>query len=104
MGGNSSVKVRFRAAFSLLLYRVLKVVTSLAMSISTSDVDALESDFNILTGIARFVTETRLNVWHIKRSPINSCHKSGCIVSEAFEAAITERHALGITSKGDEST
>jgi hypothetical protein len=59
MGGMPAIKVRFGTAFSLLLHRVLKVVVSLAMSVSFVELEALERDFHALGEIASFATETR---------------------------------------------
>ncbi|KAH8660479.1 hypothetical protein BX600DRAFT_514083 [Xylariales sp. PMI_506] len=53
------VPVRFNAIFSLILYGVLKVVVSLAMSNSSADVEALEGDFQNLTQISIFATEVK---------------------------------------------
>lgn len=55
----TSTRVRFGAAFSLLLHLVLKVVVSLAMSAPIADADSLERDFQALSKIASFITETR---------------------------------------------
>ena len=59
MEGMPAIKVRFGTAFSLLLYRVLKVVVSLSMRVSPVDVEALEAEFHTLTAIASFATNTR---------------------------------------------
>ncbi|KAM5352915.1 hypothetical protein ACJ41O_005637 [Fusarium nematophilum] len=57
MGGTPAVKMRYSTAFCLLLYRVLKVVANLALSVSPGDLEALERDFYALTEIASFATE-----------------------------------------------
>ncbi|KAH7006880.1 hypothetical protein EDB80DRAFT_644955 [Ilyonectria destructans] len=64
--GMSAAEVGFGTAFCLLLHRVLKVVVSLAMSVSSVDVEARERDFYALTEIASFATETSVTT-HAKR-------------------------------------
>ncbi|KAH6879513.1 hypothetical protein B0T10DRAFT_413068, partial [Thelonectria olida] len=78
MVGMPAIKVRFGTAFSLLLYRVLKVVISLAMSVSAVDVEALEKDFHALTEIASFATETRgTEINGAKRKQLNIALSQG---------------------------
>jgi len=51
--------VRVGIAFVLLSARVLKVVASLAMSVSAADFDALEDDFQMLADVAAFTTREK---------------------------------------------
>lgn len=54
-----AISVRFEAAFSVLLHRVLNISVSLAMSSSSDDLGTLENEFQTLNKFAAFVTEVR---------------------------------------------
>ncbi|KAJ3548770.1 hypothetical protein NM208_g840 [Fusarium decemcellulare] len=60
MGEVSSMKLQYSAAFILLLYHVLKVVVTLAMSASPDGAGEVEDEFHTLTEIASFATELRV--------------------------------------------
>ena len=59
MTGKSAMRVRFGTAFSLLLFRILKIVVSQAVYETTIDNESLELDFQALAEIASFATEAR---------------------------------------------